>query len=34
VQSRIGDADLETVQRYLGKVDDPGAMRKEFEATL
>lgn len=31
VQDRIGDADLETVQRYLGKVDDPAAMRKSFE---
>jgi integrase len=31
VQDRIGDADLETVQRYLGKVDDPAAMRKAFE---
>jgi integrase len=32
VQDRIGDADLETVQRYLGKVDDPVEMRKAFEA--
>ncbi|HXA76915.1 MAG TPA: site-specific integrase [Candidatus Acidoferrales bacterium] len=32
VQDRIGDADLVTVQRYLGKVDDPAAMRKAFEA--
>ena len=31
VQDRIGDADLTTVQRYLGKVDDPMAMRKAFE---
>jgi integrase len=31
VQDRIGDADLTTVQRYLGKVDDPAAMRKAFE---
>jgi integrase len=31
VQDRIGDADLTTVQRYLGKVDDPATMRKAFE---
>ncbi len=31
VQDRIGDADLTTVQRYLGKVDDPTTMRKAFE---
>jgi integrase len=32
VQHRIGDADLETTQRYLGKVDDPAGMRKRFES--
>ena len=31
VMERIGDADLTTTQRYLGKVDDPAAMRKAFE---
>jgi integrase len=32
VQDRIGDADLTTVQRYLGRVNDPQTMRKAFEA--